>query len=80
MKKLNIKAGKNYRMINKETGKAHILNAQEVANFVFRNSYDNYKIEEIKRRSVDKIPSLVLYVLLFGLTIASICLHIQLNY
>jgi hypothetical protein len=80
MKNLNIKVGKNYRMINKETGKAQILNAQEVANFVFRNSYDNYTIKEIRRGMIDKIPSLVLYVLLFALTITSICLHIQLNY
>ena len=47
MEKINIKSGKNYRMINKETKQVHVLNAQEVANFVFRNSYDNYKIEEI---------------------------------
>ena len=80
MEKLNIKAGKNYRMINKQTGKENILNAQEVANFVFRNSYDNYHIKEIRGGMIDKIPSLFLYVLLFGLTIASIILHIQLNY
>jgi len=80
MEKLNIKAGKQYKMINKQTGKENILNAQEVANFVFRNSYDNYKIEEIRGGMIDKIPSLFLYVLLFALTIASICLHIQLNY
>ena len=80
MEKINIKAGKNYRMINKETKQVHVLNAQEVANFVFRNSYDNYKIEEIRVGMIDKIPSLVLYVLLFALTIASMCLHIQLNY
>ena len=80
MEKINIKSGKNYRMINKETKQVHVLNAQEVANFVFRNSYDNYKIEEIRVGMIDKIPSLVLYVLLFALTIASMCLHIQLNY
>jgi len=80
MEKLNIKAGKQYKMINKETGKENILNAQEVANFVFRNSYDNYHIKEIRGGMIDKIPSLVLYVLLFALTLASIILHIQLNY
>tara|TARA_R110000744_G_scaffold246397_1_gene362898 strand:- start:390 stop:632 length:243 start_codon:yes stop_codon:yes gene_type:complete len=80
MEKVNIKAGKNYRMINKETKQVHVLNAQEVANFVLRNSYDNYHIKEIRGGMIDKVPELVLYVLLFALTIASICLHIQLNY
>ena len=80
MEKINIKAGQNYKVTHKKTNAVHFMNAQEVADFIFKYGYKNYSIKNLNKRTVDKVPSLVLYVLLFGLTIASICLHIQLNY
>ena len=56
------------------------MNAQELATFVFKNDYKKYKIENRDRRLVDKIPACVLYTSLILLTVASVLLHIQLNY
>ena len=80
MEKLNITAGQNYKVMHKKTKVVHFMNAQEVADFVFKYGHKNYSIKNLNRRTVDKIPALVLYVLLFGLTLASILLYIQLNY
>ena len=49
-KKLNIKNGSQYKVKNRETGKTQILNAQEVANFVFKNKHTNYDIKQLPNK------------------------------
>ena len=80
MDKINITAGSDYKVTHKKTNTVHFMNAQEVADFVFKYGYKNYSIKNLNRRTVDKVPALLLYLLLFGLTITSILLYIQLNY
>ena len=80
MKTLNITTGADYKVTNKLTKAVQVMNAQELATFVFKNDYKKYKIENRDRRLVDRIPACVLYTSLMILTIASILLHIQLNY
>lgn len=80
MKTLNIKTGSQYKVTNKLTKLVQIMNAQELATFVFKNDYTNYKIENADQRFIDKIPAWLLYTSLIVLTVASILLHIQWNY
>ena len=56
------------------------MNAQELATFVFKNDYKKYKIENTEKRLIDMIPAWVLYTSLIVLTVASVLLHIHLNY
>ena len=80
MKTLNIKTGSQYKVTNKLTKLVQIMNAQELATFVFKNDYTNYKIENADQRFIDKVPSWLLYTSLIVLTVASALLHIQWNY
>ena len=80
MKNLNITTGADYKVTHKLTKSVQFMNAQELANFVFKNDYKKYTIENTEKRLIDIIPSWVLYTSLTLLTIASILLHIQLNY
>ena len=80
MKTLNIKTGADYKVTHKLTKVVQFMNAQELATFVFKNDYKKYDIENTEKRFVDKIPSWLLYTSLILLTVASILLHIQLNY
>jgi len=80
MKTLNIKTGADYKVTHKLTKSVQFMNAQEVATFVFKNDYKNYTIENTEKRFVDMIPAWVLYTSLIILTVASVLLHIQLNY
>ena len=80
MKTLNIKTGSQYKVTNKLTKLVQIMNAQELATFVFKNDYKKYDIEDTEKRLIDMIPSWLLYTSFILLTIASILLHIQLNY
>jgi hypothetical protein len=80
MKNLNITTGADYKVTHKLTKSVQFMNAQELATFVFKNDYKKYTIENTEKRLIDIIPSWVLYTSLTLLTIASILLHIQLNY
>ena len=80
MKNLNITTGADYKVIHKLTKSVQFMNAQELANFVFKNDYKKYEIENTDKRFIDKIPSWLLYTSLILLTLASALLHIQLNY
>ena len=80
MKNLNITTGADYKVTHKLTKAIQFMNAQELATFVFKNDYKKYKIENRDRRLVDKIPACVLYTSFIILTVASVLLHIQLNY
>ena len=80
MENLNITTGSQYKVTNKLTKAVHIMNAQELATFVFKNDYKKYKIEDTEKRFIDRIPSWLLYTSLIILTVASVLLHIQLNY
>ena len=89
MKNLNITKGCDYKVTHKETKQVHLFNAQELANFVFKNDYtasgvnftDKYDVKTLNRRSLfDKTPEYVLWLFLFILITASILMHIQLNY
>ena len=80
MKNLNITTGADYKVTHKLTKSVQFMNAQEVATFVFKNDYKNYTIENTEERFVDKIPSWLLYTSFIILMVASVLLHIQLNY
>ena len=80
MKTLNIVTGADYKVTHKLTKSVQFMNAQEVATFVFKNDYKNYTIENTEKRLIDVIPAWVLYTSLIILTVASVLLHIQLNY
>ena len=80
MENINITTGSQYKVTNKLTKSSQIMNAQELANFVFKNDYKKYKIENAEKRFVDRIPSWLLYTSLIALSIASALLHIQWNY
>ncbi len=56
------------------------MNAQELATFVFKNDYKKYEIENTEKRFIDRIPAWVIYTSLTLLTVASVLLHIHLNY
>ena len=80
MKNLNITTGQQYKVKNKETKQEQIFNAQELANFVFKNDHTKYNITNTNRTLFDRTPEIVLWAFLFVLTVAAILLHIQLNY
>ena len=80
MKNLNITTGADYKVTHKLTKAIQFMNAQELATFVFKNDYKKYEIENTEKRLIDIIPAWVLYTALIILTVASVLLHIQLNY
>ena len=80
MKNLNITTGADYKVTHKLTKAIQFMNAQELATFVFKNDYKKYEIENTTKRLVDMIPAWVLYTSLIILTVASVLLHINLNY
>tara|TARA_R110002012_G_scaffold278456_1_gene466116 strand:+ start:299 stop:541 length:243 start_codon:yes stop_codon:yes gene_type:complete len=80
MKTLNITAGADYKVTHRLTKSVQFMNAQELATFVFKNDYKKYEIENTEKRLIDIIPSWVLYTSLILLTVASVLLHIHLNY
>ena len=80
MKTLNITTGADYKVTHKLTKAIQFMNAQEVATFVFKNDYKKYTIENTAKRLIDIIPAWVLYTALIVLTVASVLLHIHLNY
>ncbi len=80
MKTLNITTGADYKVTHKLTKSIQFMNAQELATFVFKNDYKKYTIENTEKRFIDRIPAWVIYTSLTLLTVASILLHIHLNY
>ena len=80
MENLNITAGSDYKVTHKLTKAIQFMNAQELATFVFKNDYKKYEIEDAEKRLIDRIPACVLYTSFIILTVASILLHINLNY
>tara|TARA_R110002012_G_scaffold111815_3_gene256956 strand:+ start:1217 stop:1459 length:243 start_codon:yes stop_codon:yes gene_type:complete len=80
MKTLNIKTGADYKVTHKLTKSVQFMNAKELAAFVFKNDYKNYKIENTDKRFVDRIPGFLLYTSLIILIVSSVLLHIHLNY
>tara|TARA_R110002153_G_scaffold42463_2_gene120694 strand:+ start:357 stop:599 length:243 start_codon:yes stop_codon:yes gene_type:complete len=80
MKNLNITTGADYKVTHKLTKAIQFMNAQELATFVFKNDYKKYDIENTEKRLIDMIPAWVLYTSFILLTVASVLLHIQLNY
>ena len=80
MKTLKIITGADYKVTHKLNNSVQFMNAKELAAFVFKNDYKNYKIENTDKRFVDRIPGYLLYTSLIILIVASVLLHIQLNY
>ena len=80
MKNLNIVSGSDYKVTHKLTKSVQFMNAQELATFVFKNDYKKYEIENTEKRFIDRIPAWVIYTSLIVLTVASVLLHINLNY
>tara|TARA_R100001163_G_scaffold64990_2_gene60657 strand:- start:488 stop:742 length:255 start_codon:yes stop_codon:yes gene_type:complete len=79
--KLTIEAGQQYKVEHKETKQTQILNAQQLAKFVFKNDYQNYNIIELNKKTlIDYIPLWFMAFLMVIAFIGSILLHIQLNY
>lgn len=69
-KKLNINTGKQYKVKNRQTGKTQILNAQEVANFVFKNNHKNYDIKQMPSKYENIIFNIIAVLLCVVLYIA----------
>lgn len=81
MKKLQIITGCDYKVTNKLTKQVHLFNAQELANFVFKNDFKKYHIQELTNKTLlDKTPEFVLWILFIVLGFSSFCLYLQLNY
>tara|TARA_R100000664_G_scaffold1606_1_gene4085 strand:- start:1114 stop:1359 length:246 start_codon:yes stop_codon:yes gene_type:complete len=81
MKKIEIETGQQYKVINKETKQTQILNAQQLANFVFKNDRKKYNIIELNKKTlIDYIPFSLIVFFMVAAFAASILLHIQLNY
>ena len=80
MKNLNITTGADYKVTHKLTKSVQFMNSQELATFVFKNDYKKYEIENTEKRFIDRIPAWVIYTSLIVLTVASVLLHIHLNY
>jgi hypothetical protein len=79
--KIVIETGQQYKVEHKETKQTQILNAQQLAKFVFKNDYQKYNIIEIKdKKFIDFIPLWLIYGTMIIAFISSILLHIQLNY
>ena len=69
-KTLNIKNGSQYKVKNKQTGKSQILNAQEVANFVFKNKHTKYDITQITNKYENILFNIIAVAICVGLYIA----------
>tara|TARA_Y100000004_G_C8649887_1_gene300635 strand:- start:243 stop:488 length:246 start_codon:yes stop_codon:yes gene_type:complete len=81
MKKIEIETGQQYKVEHKETKQTQILNAQQLARFVFKNDYQNYNIIELKdKKFIDYVPTWLIMFLMSAAFAASILLHIHLNY
>ena len=81
MKKIKIETGQQYKVEHKETKQTQILNAQQLAKFVFKNDYQNYNIIELNKKTlIDYIPFSIIVFFMVAAFAASILLHIQLNY
>jgi len=80
LKTLNVTAGCDYKVTNKKTKITQIFNAQELANFIFKNDFKNYRIENLSKNLIDRLPLWFLYLSSILITVASIMLHIKLNY
>ena len=79
--KIVIETGQQYKVEHKETKQTQILNAQQLAKFVFKNDYQNYNIIELNKKTlIDFIPVWLMVFLMVIAFIGSILLHIQLNY
>tara|TARA_R110002020_G_scaffold9433_1_gene37061 strand:- start:183 stop:425 length:243 start_codon:yes stop_codon:yes gene_type:complete len=80
MKEINIITGEDYKVTHKKTKKVYFMTAQELANFLFKYGYKNYKIDNLNKKLIDYIPFwLIISVMVAAYTVA-IILHIQLNY
>tara|TARA_R100001460_G_scaffold65962_2_gene106303 strand:- start:518 stop:763 length:246 start_codon:yes stop_codon:yes gene_type:complete len=81
MKKLKIVKGYDYKVTNKLTKQVYTFNAQELADFVFKNDYTKYDIKEISKETLlDKLPEFVLYLIFIFLGFISFRLYLQLNF
>ncbi|QDP49345.1 MAG: hypothetical protein GOVbin2669_14 [Prokaryotic dsDNA virus sp.] len=52
-----------YKITNKQTGFIQYRNAKDTANFVFKNNYTNYTIEQIKEYDFSKYTDIALRTL-----------------
>lgn len=52
-----------YKITNKQTGFIQYRNAKDTANFVFKNNYSNYTIEQIKEYDFSKYTDIALRTL-----------------
>lgn len=80
MKEINIITGEDYKVTHKKTKKVYFMNAQELANFLFKYGYKNYKIDNLNKKLIDYIPFWLIVTVMVLAFITSILLHIQLNY
>jgi len=80
MKDINIITGEDYKVTHKKTKKVYFMNAQELANFLFKYGYKNYKINNINKKLIDYIPLwLIVTVMVLAYTL-SIISYININY
>ena len=60
MKNLKIEIGQTYKVINKETQQTQILNADQLAKFVFKNDHNKYNIKNIAESKAKDFAAFIL--------------------
>jgi len=77
MKNLKIEMGQNYKVINKETKQTQILNAEELAKFVFKNDHNKYNIKNIAESKTKDFAAFILvcigFFIMFSIYIETYC-------
>jgi len=80
MKKINIITGEDYKVTHKKTKKVYFMNSQEVANFLFKYGYKNYKIHNLNKKLIDFIPLWLIITVMVAAYTLSIISYININY
>jgi len=80
MKDINIITGEDYKVTHKKTKKVYFMNAQELANFLFKYGYKNYKINNINKKLIDYIPLWLIISVMVATYTLSIISYININY
>ena len=77
MRNLKIEIGQNYKVTNKETKQTQILNAEELAKFIFKNDHNKYNIKNIAESKAQDFAAFVLvcigFFIMFAIYIETYC-------
>jgi len=77
MKNFKIEIGQTYKVTNKETKQTQILNADQLAKFVFKNDHNNYDIKNTAESKAKDFAAFVLvcigFFIMFAIYIETYC-------